>query len=108
MARAGHARQLALDSEIVNFLREIGPTGVRFNVAPEIRWSSRGPGYFFEPAIGYDFTQYDLKNAAADGPNASSTPPGSCPSRAWIPGSCSNATRGSQGQRTKPSSRECL
>ena len=30
-------------------------------------------GYFFEPAVGYDFTQYDLQNAAAGG-DASSTP----------------------------------
>src|ERR1700688_2893675 len=34
--------ELALESEIVNFVREIGPTGVRFNVAPEVRWSTRG------------------------------------------------------------------
>jgi LPS-assembly protein len=70
----GTSVELALDSEIVNFLREIGPTGVRINAAPEIRWSSRGPGYFFDPAIGYDFTQYDLKNAAAIGIGAPSTP----------------------------------
>ena len=59
--------EFALESEFVNFLREVGPTGVRFNVSPEMRWSSRGPGYFFEPAVGYDFTQYDLKNADAIG-----------------------------------------
>ncbi len=48
--------EFALESESVNFLREVGPTGVRFNVSPEMRWSIRGPGYFFEPAVGYDFT----------------------------------------------------
>src|SRR5580658_2539930 len=57
--------EFALDSEAVNFIREVGLTGVRLNVAPDVRWSTRGPGYFFEPAIGYDFTQYDLEHAVA-------------------------------------------
>jgi LPS-assembly protein len=93
--------ELALDSEIVNFLREIGPTGVRFNAAPEIRWSSRGPGYFFEPAIGYDFTQYDLKNAAAGGPSASSTPTRKLPFARVDTGRVFERDAGSQGQRTQ-------
>jgi len=41
---------------------------VRLNLSPEIRWSSRGPGYFFEPAVGYDFTQYDLQDAGLGPP----------------------------------------
>jgi LPS-assembly protein len=93
--------ELALGSEIVNFVREVGPTGVRFNAAPEIRWSSRGPGYFFEPAIGYDFTQYDLKNAAADGPNASSTPTRKLPFARVDTGLVFERDAGSQGQRTQ-------
>jgi LPS-assembly protein len=93
--------ELALDSEIVNFLREIGPTGVRFNAAPEIRWSSREPGYFFEPAIGYDFTQYDLKNAAAGGPNASSTPTRKLPFARVDAGLVFEREAGSHGQRTQ-------
>jgi len=92
--------EFALGSEIVNFVREVGPTGVRFNAAPEIRWSSRGPGYFFEPAIGYDFTQYDLKNAAADGPNASSTPTRKLPFARVDTGLVFERNAGSQGQRT--------
>jgi LPS-assembly protein len=97
---SGTPVELALDSEIVNFIREIGPTGVRFNVAPEIRWSSRAPGYFFEPAVGYDFTQYDLKNAAADGPNASSTPTRALPYARVDAGLVFERNAGSQGQRT--------
>ncbi len=93
--------ELALGSEIVNFVREVGPTGVRFNAAPEIRWSNRGPGYFFEPAIGYDFTQYDLKNAAADGPNASSTPTRKLPFARVDTGLVFERNAGSQGQRTQ-------
>jgi LPS-assembly protein len=93
--------ELALGSEIVNFVREIGPTGVRFNVAPEVRWSSRGPGYFFEPAIGYAFTQYDLKNAAAGGPNLSSTPTRTLPYARVDAGLVFERQAGSRGQRTQ-------
>jgi LPS-assembly protein len=91
--------EIALDSEIVNFLREIGPTGVRINVAPELRWSSRGPGYFFEPAVGYDFTQYDLKNADAGGPNLPSTPTRALPYARVDTGLVFEREAGSQGQR---------
>jgi LPS-assembly protein len=93
--------ELVLDSEIVNFLREVGPTGVRFNVAPEIRWSSREPGYFFEPAIGYDVTQYDLKNAAALGIGAPSTPTRTLPYARVDAGLVFERDAGSQGQRTQ-------
>jgi LPS-assembly protein len=90
--------ELALDSEIVNFVREVGPTGVRLNVAPELRWSSRGPGYFFEPAVGYDFTQYDLKNAAVGEP---STPTRALPYARLDAGLVFERDAGSQGQRTQ-------
>ncbi|HME38670.1 MAG TPA: LPS assembly protein LptD [Steroidobacteraceae bacterium] len=90
--------ELALDSEAVNFLREIGPTGVRLNVSPEIRWSSRGPGYFFEPAVGYDFTQYDLKNPAVGTPD---TPTRALPYARVDAGLVFERDAGSQGQRTQ-------
>jgi LPS-assembly protein len=90
--------EMALDSEAVNFLRKVGTTGVRFNVAPELRWSSRGPGYFFEPAVGYDFTQYDLKNAAVGQP---STPTRALPYARLDAGLVFERDAGSQGQRTQ-------
>jgi LPS-assembly protein len=90
--------EFALDSEAVNFVREFGPTGVRLNVAPELRWSSRGPGYFFEPAVGYDFTQYDLKNA---GSGALSTPTRTLPYARVDAGLVFERDAGSQGQRTQ-------
>jgi LPS-assembly protein len=55
--------EFALDGEVTNFLRDVGPTGVRVNLQPEVHWSVHEPGYFFEPAVGYYFTQYDLQNA---------------------------------------------
>ena len=82
-------------------MREVGPTGVRLNVAPELRWSSRGPGYFFEPAIGYDFTQYDLKNAADFGPNTPSTPTRTLPYARLDTGLVFERNSGAQGQRTQ-------
>jgi LPS-assembly protein len=93
--------EFALDSEAVNFLREVGPTGMRLNVAPEIRWSNRGSGYFFEPAVGYDFTQYDLKNAAAIGIGAPSTPSRTLPFARVDAGLVFTRDAGSQGQRTQ-------
>ena len=93
--------ELSLDSEAVNFLREVGPTGVRLNVAPEVHWSIRGPGYFFEPAVGYDFTQYDLKNAAALGIGAPSTPTRRLPYARVDAGLVFTRDAGSHGQRTQ-------
>jgi len=93
--------EFALDTEAVNFLREVGPTGVRLNVAPEFRWTNRGPGYFFEPAVGYDVTQYDLKNAAAIGIGAPSTPTRTLPYARVDAGLVFTRDTGSQGRRTQ-------
>ena len=90
--------EFAFDSEAVNFLRGVGPTGVRLNLSPEIRWSSRGPGYFFEPAVGYDFTQYDLQDAGLGLP---STPTRSLPYARLDTGLVFERAAGAQGQRTQ-------
>ena len=90
--------QFVFDSEAVNFLREIGPTGGRLNLAPELRWSARGPGYFFEPAVGYDFTQYDLSDAGAGLP---SKPTRSLPYARLDTGLIFERDAGSKGQRTQ-------
>ena len=90
--------EFAFDSEAVNFLREAGPTGVRLHLSPEIRWSSRGPGYFFEPAVGYDFTQYDLHDAGLGLPN---TPTRSLPYARLDTGLVFERNAGSLGQRTQ-------
>jgi LPS-assembly protein len=90
--------EFVFDSEAVNFLRGVGPTGVRLNLSPEIRWSSRGPGYFFEPAFGYDFTQYDLQDAGLGRP---STPSRALPYARVDTGLKFERETGSQGQRTQ-------
>ena len=93
--------EFSLDGEAVNFLRKVGPTGVRLNLSPELRWSSGGSGYFFEPAVGYDFTQYALKNAAAIGLGAPGTPTRALPYARVDAGLVFTRDAGRQGQRTQ-------
>jgi LPS-assembly protein len=90
--------EFALDGELTNFLRESGPTGVRLDVSPEVRFATRGPGYFFEPAVGYHFTQYDLQGAAAGDP---STPTRALPYARIDTGLVFERDAGSSGQRTQ-------
>ncbi|MGC1558903.1 MAG: LPS assembly protein LptD, partial [Bradyrhizobium sp.] len=90
--------EFVFDSEAVNFMREVGPTGLRLNLSPEIRWSNRGPGYFFEPAVGFDFTQYDLKDVAFGSP---STPTRALPYARLDTGLVFERDAGAQGQRTQ-------
>jgi LPS-assembly protein len=110
--------EFALESEAVNFLREAGPcnsslvanaavalqgtdpcaSGVRVNLAPEIRWSNRGPGYFFEPAAGFDFTQYALTDVTQGAP---SDPTRALPYARLDTGLIFERSAGSQAQRTQ-------
>jgi LPS-assembly protein len=53
---------LGLDLDVVNFDRETGVTGWRFNAAPSIEIPLTRPGAFFTPAIALDYTRYDLSN----------------------------------------------
>jgi LPS-assembly protein len=62
--------EFSLRSEAVDFLREVGTTGARLDLAPELRWSRRTAGYFFVPAIGWNLTQYDLQRVAPGGSTA--------------------------------------
>jgi LPS-assembly protein len=90
--------EFALSSEVTNFLREVGPTGVRADISPELRWAERGAGYFFEPVVGYHFTQYDLQNAAVGDP---STPSRALPYASLDSGLIFERDAGAQGQRTQ-------
>ena len=53
-----------LDGEVVNFDRDVGVTGWRFNVRPELAFPIARPGAFFTPAVALDYTSYDLANTA--------------------------------------------
>ena len=89
--------EFALDGEAVNFLRSVGPSGVRLDLSPEIRWSSRATGYFFEPAVGWRFTQYDLQDAQS---GTSPTPTRALPFVRLDAGLVFERDAGSEGQRT--------
>jgi LPS-assembly protein len=90
--------EFALSSEVTNFLREVGPTGVRADISPELRFEERAAGYFFVPVVGYHFTQYDLENAAVGDP---STPTRALPYGSVDTGLVFERDAGSQGQRTQ-------
>jgi len=59
----------ALDSEATNFIRNEGPTGLRVDLSPELRFSERSAWYFFEPAAGYHLVHYQLQNNAVGDPS---------------------------------------
>ena len=54
--------RLSLDGELVNFDRDIGVTGWRLNLAPEVEWPVERPGWFITPAVALDHTRYELSN----------------------------------------------
>ncbi len=88
--------EFAVSSEATNFIREVGPTGVRADVSPELRWDLRTAGYFFEPIVGYHFTQYDLQNAESGDP---STPTRTLPWASLDTGLVFDREAGANGQR---------
>jgi LPS-assembly protein len=90
--------ELLLSSEATNFVRDVGPAGVRMDLSPEIRWSNRTAGYFFEPAVGYHYTQYDLQNASFGDP---STPTRTVPYGRLDTGLIFERDAGSRGQFTQ-------
>ncbi len=94
----GRDLELGFDGEAVNFLRDVGTSGLRLDLAPELRYSKRGAGYFFEPAAGWRFTQYDLKDAA---PGASRSPTREVPYFRLDTGLVFERASGSRGQRTQ-------
>jgi LPS-assembly protein len=88
--------EFAVSSEATNFVREVGPTGVRADLSPELRWDLRTAGYFFEPIVGYHFTQYDLQNAESGDP---STPTRTLPYASVDTGLVFDRDAGANGQR---------
>ncbi len=55
---------LRFDSELVNFDRDVGVTGWRLNLAPEVALPISRSGWFVTPAVVLDHTRYDLSNTA--------------------------------------------
>jgi LPS-assembly protein len=53
--------RLRLDSEVVNFDRDIGATGTRLDLLPRLEWNIESPWGYIRPSAGYRYTSYDLK-----------------------------------------------
>jgi len=68
IAGRGQAGMSALDwrlgAEMVNFHRDIGVTGNRFNIRPELSLSLGGPGRYLSPSVAWDYTAYNLDGIA--------------------------------------------
>ncbi|MFI4890934.1 MAG: LPS-assembly protein LptD, partial [Steroidobacterales bacterium] len=94
----GRGFEFSLDSEAVNFLRQVGPSGIRLDLAPELRWSARSAGYFLEPSVGWRVTQYDLQDAAPGNP---SSPMRTLPYARLDAGLIFERNAGANGQRTQ-------
>ena len=95
--------EFAVSSEVTNFLREVGADRRAARTCrPSCAGRAARPGYFFEPVVGYHFTQYDLQNAASGDP---STPTRTLPYASVDTGLIFERDAGAQGQRTRPSSR---
>ena len=90
--------EFVVDSEAVNFLRDVGPSGVRLDLSPEFRWSDRAAGYFFEPAVGWHLTQYSLQDPTPGDP---SSPFRSVPYGRLDTGLIFERDAGSAGQRAE-------
>ncbi|MDH3415092.1 MAG: LPS assembly protein LptD [Gammaproteobacteria bacterium] len=62
--------RLSFDSELVNFDRDVGVTGWRLNVAPELELPISRPGWFITPAVAFDYTRYELENTLPGEPTS--------------------------------------
>lgn len=59
-----------VSGEAVNFTRDVGVQGSRYDLAPTASYSFRGPGAYLTPALGWRGTVYSLR----DNPGAESSP----------------------------------
>jgi len=58
-----------VDGEIVNFDRDVGVTGWRFNAMPTVEVPFQKPGWFVKPAVALDHTRYQLRDELPGAPS---------------------------------------
>ena len=56
-----------LDSELVHFDRDLGVTGTRVDLYPNIYWGRYSSWGFIKPGLGFRYTGYDLDRQGAPG-----------------------------------------
>lgn len=94
----GRGFEFSLAGEAVNFLRQVGPSGIRVDLAPELRWSLRTAGYFVEPSVGWRVTQYELRDTTTAEP---ATPLRNLPYARLDTGLIFERNAGAGGQRSE-------
>ena len=57
-----------IDSELVYFDHDVGVTGWRLSAMPEVSWPFERSGWFINPTVALQYTQYDLENTAPGQP----------------------------------------
>ena len=62
--------RVGLESELVNFDRNVGVTGWRFDIAPGIAWPVQASGWYVTPGVKLQHTRYALQNTLAGAPDA--------------------------------------
>ena len=55
----------SIDAELVNFDRDVGVTGWRFDAQPKLAFPIVRPGWFVNPEVKLQHTQYDLQDTIA-------------------------------------------
>lgn len=96
--RLGRALQLryGFDAEVINFDRNIGVTGWRYDAAPHIGLDWQGAGYFVRPAVAWRSTGYSLEDIA---PGIEDSPRRNLPTASLDAGLIFEGASGSHGQR---------
>lgn len=84
--------------EAVNFTRDVGVQGARYDLEPTASWAFRGPGAFLIPALGWRGTVYSLR----DNPAANNRPSVAAPIATIDTGMTFERTAGSSLQTLEP------
>lgn len=88
-----------VDSELVNFVRDDGVAGARFDIQPELRLPLRGAGVYIEPAAAYRYTLYELDHVP---PGQSASPSRDAPVMSVDSGMLFERTAGQRLQTLEP------
>lgn len=92
----GQRLRYGFESELVNFDRDVGVTGWRFDAMPSLALELGGPGFFMRPGFAYRYTQYSLDDIA---PGERNSPSRSLPIASFDTGMIFERESGSRGQR---------
>ncbi|HET7810878.1 MAG TPA: LPS assembly protein LptD [Steroidobacteraceae bacterium] len=92
----GGALEYGFEAELVDFERDTGVTGWRFDAAPHFGLDWSAPGFFVRPSVGYRYTQYALDGQE---PGLDDSPSRALPIATLDAGLVFERPSGSHGQR---------